>query len=96
MTQSSSIMQPPVLVAIDIAKLRHDILVQLPSGARKHLKINSTLADFDRLATFLHGCGSPCLVGFEPTGDYHRPLARFLHRQGFHLCMVSSIAVASS
>ena len=94
MTQCSSITQSAVLVAIDIAKLRHDVLVQLPSGMRKHLKINSTLADFERLAAFLHNCGSPCLIGFEPTGDYHRPLAHFLHLQGFDLCMVSSIAVA--
>jgi transposase len=94
MTHSCSITQPAVWVAIDVAKLRHDVLVQLPSGMRKHLKLNSTLADFQRLAAFLHGCGSPCLVGFEPTGDYHRPLAHFLHLQGFSLCMVSSIAVA--
>jgi len=85
---------PAVWVAIDVAKLHHDVLVQLPSGMRKHLKINSTLADFERLAAFIRDCGSPCLVGFEPTGDYHRPLAHFLHRQGFDLCMVSSIAVA--
>jgi transposase len=94
MTHSCSITQPAVWVAIDVAKLRHDVLVQLPSGMRKHLRINSSLADFQRLAAFLHTCGSPCLIGFEPTGDYHRPLAHFLHRQGFSLCMVSSIAVA--
>lgn len=94
MTHSCSITQPAVWVAIDVAKLRHHVLVELPSGMRKRLKINSTLADFHRLATLLHGCGSPCLVGFEPTGDYHRPLAHFLHLQGFSLCMVSSIAVA--
>jgi transposase len=94
MTQSCSITHPAVWVAIDVAKLRHDVLVQLPSGMRKDLKINSTLADFERLAAFLHICGSPCLVGFEATGDYHRPLAHFLHRQGFNLCLISSIAVA--
>jgi len=94
MTHSCSITQPAVWVAIDIAKLRHDVLVQLPSGMRKHLKIRSTLSDFQRLAAFLNACGSPCLIGFEATGDYHRPLAHFLHRQGFSLCLVSSIAVA--
>lgn len=94
MTHCSSITQPAVWVAIDVAKLHHDVLVQLPSGTRKHLKINSTLTDFERLAAFLRGCGSPCLIGFEATGDYHRPLAHFLHRQGFSLCLISSIAVA--
>jgi transposase len=94
MTKSSSSTQPAVWVAIDVAKLRHDVLVQLPSGRRKHLKITSPLADFQQLAAFLHDCGSPCLIGFEATGDYHRPLAHFLHRQGFQLCLISSIAVA--
>src|SRR5215216_2708568 len=94
MTQCSSITQPAVWVAIDVAKLRHDVLIQLPSGMRKHLKINSTLADFEHLATFLRSCNSSCLIGFEATGDYHRPLAHFLHRQGFSLSLVSSIAVA--
>jgi transposase len=94
MTQSSSITEPAVLVAIDVAKLRHQVLVQLPSGMRKHLKINNTKADFEHLAAFLHSCGSPCRVAFEATGDYHRPLAHFLHRQGFALCLVSSLAVA--
>lgn len=94
MTQSSSITQPAVWVAIDIAKLHHDVLVQLSSGMRKHLRINNTKADFERLAAFLQGCGSPCRIAFEATGDYHRPLAHFLHCQGFELCLVSSIAVA--
>jgi hypothetical protein len=29
------------------------------------------------------------MVGFEATGNYHRPLAYFLHRQGFQLRLIS-------
>jgi transposase len=94
MTQSSSTTQPAVWVAIDIAKLHNDVLVDMPTGLRKHFKISNTLPDFERLADFLRTGGSPCLIGFEATGDYHRPLAHFLHRQGFDLCLLSSIAVA--
>jgi transposase len=35
-----------------------------------------------------------CEIAFEPTGDYHRPLAFALGQAGFHLCLVSSLAVA--
>ena len=36
----------------------------------------------------------PCEIAFEPTGDYHRPLAYILGQAGFRLSLVSSIAVA--
>lgn len=36
----------------------------------------------------------PCDVAFEPTGDYHRPLAYILAQAGCRLRFVSSIAVA--
>jgi len=34
MTTAHSTATPPVLVAIDVAKARHDILVELPDGRR--------------------------------------------------------------
>ena len=36
----------------------------------------------------------PCEVAFEPTGDYHRPLAYVLGQAGCRLRFVSSLAVA--
>jgi len=33
-------------------------------------------------------------IGFEATGNYHRPLAHFLHTEGFHLELIPSLAVA--
>ena len=34
------------------------------------------------------------LVGFEATGNYHRPLAYFLHCQGFELRLILMLALA--
>ena len=45
-------------------------------------------------STVLRALEQPCVIAFEPTGDYHRPLAYVLGQAGFHLCLVSSIAVA--
>lgn len=38
--------------------------------------------------------GSPVLIGFEATGDYHRGLAYRLLSAGFELRLVSSVALA--
>lgn len=94
MTQSIVDIQPKVLVAIDISKERHDVLLELPSEQRKKFRIGNHKADFDRFGAYLSGLGMPCHIAFEATGNYHRPLASFLHNQGFKLYLVSSIATA--
>jgi transposase len=86
---------PTVLVAIDIAKLRHEVLVQAPgSKSRKRLVLLNTAIEFRRLADYLHGFKQPVRIGLEATGNYHRPLAHFLPIQGFHLELIPSLAVA--
>ena len=40
------------------------------------------------------GWGYHVTFAFEATGNYHRPLASFLHNQGFKLYLLSSIATA--
>jgi transposase len=52
------------------------------------------LEDYERLAEYLHRLGSRSVVGFEATGNYHRPLAHFLHRQGFALRLIPTLALA--
>ena len=47
--------------------------------------------DFEQLAGYLRSLKSPVLIGFEATGNYHRPLAYFLHRQGFELRLILGI-----
>jgi hypothetical protein len=88
--------QPPaVLVAIDIAKLRHDVLIEAPGWkSRKRLILPNTAAEFRLFADFLHGLKHPVRVVFEATGNYHRPLAHFLQAEGFHLELIASLAVA--
>jgi transposase len=84
-----------VLVAIDIAKDRHEVLIEAPGWrSRKRIRLQNTAEEFRRFAEYLHGLGTPVRIGFEPTGNYHRPLAYFLHSQGFHLHLISSLALA--
>jgi len=94
MTSRPSTTLPAVRVAIDVAKLTHQVLLELPSGQRRTLRIANTKTEIDHLVTTLRGFDSPCEIAFEPTGDYHRPLAYALGQAGFRLCQVSSIAVA--
>src|SRR5271154_4522500 len=94
-----SLVQPTqpstVLVAIDIAKLRHDVLIEAPGWkSRKRLILPNNAAEFRLFADFLHGLKHPVRVVFEATGNYHRPLAHFLLAEGFHLELIASLAVA--
>jgi transposase len=84
-----------VLVAIDVAKLRHEVLIETPGWkSRKRLVLLNTAVEFRRFTDYLHSLRFPVRVGFEATGNYHRPLAHFLLREGFHLELVPSLAVA--
>ena len=86
MTVSNDTPQRVTLVAVDIAKNSHDVLIESPAcGRRRRLRMANNLEDFDQVAAYLRSLKSPVLIGFEATGNYHRPLAYFLHRQGFEL-----------
>jgi len=81
----------PAWLAIDVAKNRHAALLEDHAGHRRRLTVSNTQAGFEELARIL-APHLPCEVALEPTGDYHRPLANFLLRQGHHVHFVSSIA----
>ena len=86
MTVSNDTPQRVTLVAVDIAKNSHDVLIESPTrGRRRRLRLANNLEDFEQLAGYLRSLKSSVLIGFEATGNYHRPLAYFLHRQGFEL-----------
>ena len=55
--------------------------------------IGNTLPEFHRFAGELRPY-RPCEIALEPPGDYHRPLANFLIREGHHVHFVSSIATS--
>ena len=64
-----------VLVAIDVAKARNEVLIAPPGARRRRLAVLNTRAEHDRLVEILSGYAAPVVVGFEATGDYHRALA---------------------
>ena len=83
------------LVAIDIAKDCHDVLIEPPATARRQrFRVANTAEDFQRLIDYLRGTAAQVLIGFEATGNYHRPLAYFLQRQGFQLRLIPTLALA--
>src|SRR5579872_3665734 len=95
MTESHDTPQPMTLVAVDIAKHYHEVPIEPPFPKRRsRLRVANSREDFEHLANYLRGLKSSVLVGFEATGNYHRPLAHFLHRQGFELRLIPTLALA--
>lgn len=83
-----------MLVAIDVYKARHDILLQYPSGKRKKSKIANTAKDYHNFIQDLKSLGAPCIIALEATANYHRTIAYYLQTAGFTVHLVSSLAVA--
>ena len=83
-----------LMVAIDVAKRTHDILVRWPSGRTRALKIANQRKDFQRLTAFLQDQDLPVRVALEATADFHRAIAHWLLRHGFEVHLASSIAGA--
>ena len=95
MTEPSIAQNEPVLVAIDISKARHEVLISVPGKKRRRrLTVLNQLDDFNRLAATLSEYGRPVRVAFEATGNYHRALAYHLGTAGFETKLVSSVALA--
>jgi transposase len=83
-----------VWVAIDVAKLAHQVLVETPDGRRRGLRVMNNAADIARFIAYLEALSGSCTIAFEPTGDYHRALMYRLGQAGFAVRQVSSLAVA--
>jgi transposase len=81
------------LVAIDIGKRLHAVLMEGPDGKRQRFQMASTVEDYDRL-NFLRTLSGPIRIALEPTGNLHRTLAYRLLREGFPVVSVSSMAGA--
>src|SRR5215218_5535509 len=93
MTATDSTARTRILVAIDIAKAKHEV-VELPTGKRRKMIVRNQLSDFKQLAAYLKRLDGVLESAVEPTADYHRKLAYFLKTQGFDVKLVSSTAVA--
>ena len=95
MTNYKNTPNAPVLVAIDIAKHRHEILIAVPGKKRRRrMTIQNTHEDYHRLIPLLSDYGLPIRIGFEATSNYHRVLAHHLGCAGFELKLISSVAMA--
>ncbi len=64
-------------VAIDISKLKHDVLIEYPNGTYKKLIIKNNLSEFNRLLSYLTNNAFKVIVGLEASGYYHRAIAYF-------------------
>jgi transposase len=95
MTTPDSTPAAAVLVAIDIAKVRNEVLIEAPGHKRRRrLLVLNTRAEHDRLIEVLQAYGRPVVCAFEATGNYHRPIAWRLAEAGFEVRLVSSLALA--
>ena len=57
-----------VLVAIDVAKLRNDVLIEVPGSSRRTRRtVLNSRGEHDRFVEFLLGLGQPVIAGFEAT-----------------------------
>ena len=57
---------PTLLVAIDISKHRHEVLIGIPGKTRRRrMTITNTLEDFRRLSAALASYDLPVRIGFE-------------------------------
>src|SRR5688500_10849737 len=84
-----------VLVALNIAKTRNEVLLEIPGQRRRRrLTVLNTRAEHDRLIELLLGLGQPATCGFEATGNYHRPIAWRLIQAGLEVRLISSLALA--
>jgi transposase len=83
------------LLAIDIAKRRNEVLLEVPDlRRRRRMTVLNTRPDHDRLIAELNALGRPVVAGFEATGNYHRPLAWRLIEAGVEARLISSVALA--
>lgn len=95
MTIDQSTRSESVLVGIDIAKDRHEVLIAaLGRKRRRRVTVLNTHADFERLTALLKNHDLPVRVAFEATGNYHRALAFHLTQAGFETRLISSVAMA--
>lgn len=83
-----------ILMAIDIAKRTHEVVIQTPEGVRKYFKIPNTLDGYYFILEQLPTPPQRVVAAFEPTADYHRNIAYWLQQQGITCHLVSSLACA--
>ena len=94
MTNLEHTLPDAVLVAIDVSKIRNDVLIEIPgTHRRRRLIVPNTRLEHDRFVDRLLALSRLVMAGFEATGSYHRPLVYRLLQAGISLRLVSSVAL---
>lgn len=85
-----------ILVGVDVAKRKHDALIQWPDGRRKAVRIESSSDGFGQLFSILNRNRNDRVVrcAFEPTADYHRTMAYWLGQRDVEMHLASSLSCA--
>ncbi len=65
MTDPQSTPAPRILVAVDVAKAKHDVIIELPAGGRKKMIVRSRRDEFDRLVAYLKSLDGACEVALR-------------------------------
>lgn len=94
MTKAKNTTNNTIWVAIDVAKHKHDVLIEYPNGTQKSVIIKQSQEEFCRLKNYIERDADEVIIGFEATGYYHRLLAYYLLKQNFTVKLISSIATA--
>jgi transposase len=95
MTDYQLISSNTVLVAIDIAKVRNEVLIERPGRKRrKRLSVLNIHVEHDRFIENLAAFDCPVVVGFGATGNYHRAIASRLLDAGFDVRLSPSVGLA--
>lgn len=79
MIASHSTLAPPVLIAVDIAKLKHEALVELPDGRRRRMTVRNQRADFHHLADYLRSLGGTSVSHLRGTNLLKNPFGHDKH-----------------
>ena len=89
-----------LIIGIDIAKEKHHAFMGTARGKTliKKLIFDNTREGFETLSSHVDAVKTryalpKAIFGLEPTGDYHKPLAEYLVRQGHTLVMEAGASV---
>ncbi len=80
-TPVSNVSMSGTLIARDISKKHHNAKIRYPDGRTSYLRIENTLEGFNRLLALTASPHDSIIAAFEPTSDYHRNIAWWLHQQ---------------
>ena len=89
-----------LIIGIDIAKEKHHAFMGTATGKTllRKLIFENTREGFEKLSAYVDAVKTrhtlpKAIFGLEPTGDYHKPLAEYLLRQGHTLVLEAGASV---